>query len=149
MLAFYNVESADARSDVDTDRIRNRRRNLQARHTQRKIRAGDGDLNEPAHLLQFFLGDPVQRVEITDFRGDATIKAGGVKLSDRADTTRPRDQSFPNLIGADAESTNEADTCYHYPTPQLRFSSEGILARKVIFSPGRAYQCTQPRPSLW
>ena len=43
---------------------------LQARHLERFIRGGDGQVDEASHLLDFFFLDEVERVEVLDFSGD-------------------------------------------------------------------------------
>ena len=51
--------------------FRDFRRDFQLRHAHGEIRGRQGELDEPAHFLQFFFLGPVERIEIADFPGDA------------------------------------------------------------------------------
>ena len=126
MFAFNDVEPADAGGYVDAYRVSNGWRDLQTCHAQGKIGGRHGELDEAAHLFQLFFGDPVQRVEIADFSGNTAVEQGGIELRDRTDATGAGQKSFPHLVGPDAQGTNQTDTRYHYPAPQVRFSSKGF-----------------------
>ena len=52
------------------DALGDLRRDLQARSLHGFIRGRQGQVDEAAHLLQFFFLDELQRIEILDFGGD-------------------------------------------------------------------------------
>src|SRR6202047_1600210 len=111
MLALDDVESADTGADVNAGGIRNVRSDFQRGHLHREIGGGQRELNEPARFLQFFFLDPVQRIEIADFSGDAAIKSGGVKMSDGADAALACQQIAPDLIGPNATTADQPNAC--------------------------------------
>ncbi len=76
MLALDDVESADARSDVDAGSVGEFRCDLKPGHANREIRRSHRQMDEPRHLLDFFFLDPVQRIETLHFAGDLAIEGG-------------------------------------------------------------------------
>jgi hypothetical protein len=58
----------------------------QARRFDRFIRSCDGQVDEAAHFLDFFLVDEMQWVEILDFCRNLTRELGSIELSDATDT---------------------------------------------------------------
>ena len=73
-FAFDDVESADAAGYVDAGHFRDVRSNLQIRHAHGEVGRRQGDLNESPHFLEFFFGDPVQRIKVANFAGNRAIK---------------------------------------------------------------------------
>ena len=76
VLALDHIESADPGADVDAHALGNLGRDLQARSLHGFIRRGQGQVDEAAHLLQFFFFDELQGIEILDFGGDLAGKLG-------------------------------------------------------------------------
>ena len=80
------------------------RRDLQAGHAHGFIRRSHREVDEAAHLLNFFFLDEVQRVEVLDFGGDAGTRA--VEASNwvmRADAALARQQLLPDLFSCVAD----------------------------------------------
>ncbi|MGC1583241.1 MAG: hypothetical protein WA766_17285, partial [Candidatus Acidiferrales bacterium] len=102
--------------------IGNLGRHLQLRHLDGKVSGGHGQLNEPAHFLDFFFLNPKQRVEAANFAGYPAIEIRSIEMGDRADAALAGDDIFPYFIGADATSANEADTCHHNTAIQCAIS---------------------------
>ncbi len=75
----------------------------------RKLRGGDGELNEDVHLLQFLFLDPLQRVEALDLAGKARRKRRRVEAGDRADATHAATEGIPVCLGADTNRRHQAD----------------------------------------
>src|SRR5208337_606170 len=110
VLALDDVEAANAGGDIDTGGVRDVGRDFQPGHAHREIRAGHGELNEAAHLFQLFFGDPDEWIEAVDLGGDAAIECGAIEMSDRADAALPGEQLWPNLVGANAQRTDQTYT---------------------------------------
>ncbi len=111
MFALDDVESADAGADVNAGGICNVRSDFERRHLHREIRSGQRELNEAAGFLQLFFLEPIQRIEIANFSGDAAIKSGGVKMSDGADTAFACQQIAPDLVGPNAATADQPNAC--------------------------------------
>ena len=111
-----------------------------------KSAAGHGQLNEPAHFFQLFFGDPEERIEIVDFGGDAAIKGGGVKMSDRPDAALAGENFLPHVVGADAEGTDQSDTGDHDATAQRAKSPLVDSSERIISWPERVYRYKRRRP---
>ncbi len=122
MLAFDHIESADARADKNTRALRDVGTHLQFRHFHREVRGRQGQLDKPAHLLQFFFLDPRQRIEILHFPGNAAVEARGIKLRNRPDARLPAGNILPGLFGADTAPANQPHTGDHHTTFQRGFS---------------------------
>ena len=86
VFALDHFESADAAADVDTDRLGDIRCDLRSPNLHRKVARGDSEVDEPAHLLDFFLVNVMERIEVLDFTGDAAVIAGGIELRDGTDS---------------------------------------------------------------
>src|ERR1700733_2367268 len=109
MLALNDVESTDAGADVDAGRIRNFRSDLQAGHLHGEIGGGESELNKAPGFLQLFFLQPMQRVKIADFAGDAAIKGRGVKMGDGANAALAGQQIAPDFFGANAAAANQSN----------------------------------------
>ena len=86
MLALDHVESADAGADVNADALGIFWRDLKPGHLHGFVGGGDGEVDEAAHLLDFFFLDELKRVEVMDLGGDLTGKGGRVESGNAADT---------------------------------------------------------------
>ncbi len=84
-----------------------------------EICASDGQLNEPAHLLQFFFGDPDEGIERVDLGRDAAVKSGCVKVGDGADAALRGQQLWPDLVGANPEMLCKTRPYTRYHDPRL------------------------------
>src|ERR1700721_1032963 len=111
MLSLDNVEPADAGTDINARGIGNVRRDFERGHLDAESRCCHSQLNEPAGFLQLFFLDPIQRIEIADFSGDAAIKSGGVKMSDGADAALSGQQIAPDLFGPNATTADQPNAC--------------------------------------
>jgi len=63
MFAFDHVEPSDARADMHADHLGVFRCDFELRHLHRFIGGGDGEVDEAAHLLDFFSFDEFSGVE--------------------------------------------------------------------------------------
>ncbi len=79
MLALDDVESADSGSDMYSHALGNFRGYFQAGSLHGFIRGRQSQVDEAAHLFQFFFLDELQRIEILDFSGDLAGKLGGIE----------------------------------------------------------------------
>ena len=70
VLALDGAEPADARGDEHPDARGDLRRDLQPGVVDRELRRGDGELDEDVHLLDVFLLDELQRIELLHLTGD-------------------------------------------------------------------------------
>src|SRR5258708_2070268 len=118
VFALDDIESADAGADVNPDALIVLRRNLQGRHFHGFIGGCDRQVNEAAHLFNFFFLDEVQRVEVLDLGGDLAGKLGGVEASDAPDATFAGNDGVPHLTGGVAHATDQADARNYDPASQ-------------------------------
>ena len=109
MFALDDVESADAGADVHADRLGVFRRHFELRHLHRFICGGDGEVNEAAHLLDFFFLDEVEGIEVADLGGDLAGKSGSVECGDAIDAALAREQGLPHRVGGIADGADQAD----------------------------------------
>jgi hypothetical protein len=102
------LESANARTDVNAGGIRKLRSNFQLGLLHREIRSGERQLDESPGFLQFFFLEPVQRLEIFHFAGDAAIECRRIKMRNRADAALAREQVAPDFFGSNAATAHQA-----------------------------------------
>ena len=122
VLAFDDVETADAGGNVDADFVEVRIRGLPVRGFYGEVRSSQSDLDEAAHFFQFFFLDPLERIEVFDFAGDFAVEAGGIKLRDRANAALAGEEVFPGFLRADAQRADKSNTRNDYPASQ-RFNA--------------------------
>src|SRR4029077_14564620 len=84
--------------------------------------------DEPAHLLQLFFLDPLERIEIAHFSGKSAIERAGVKRRDRADPALARLQVAPDLVGPDARPADQ---------PNTRHDNSAVQRKALLFGMGR------------
>ncbi len=118
MFALNDVESADAGRNVDANLIQIRILRFPVGGLHRKIRAGQRDLNETRHLLEFFFLDPLKGVEVLHFAGNLAVEAGGVEMRDRRDATASGDEVPPAFLRADTQRADQSNTRNNYPATQ-------------------------------
>jgi hypothetical protein len=82
MLALDNVESADAATDVDANALFVFGRDLQSGGGQRVFTRRNGEMNKPAHLLDFFFLDKLRGVEVFNLTGDLAGQNRSIELLD-------------------------------------------------------------------
>ncbi len=109
MFALDDVESADAGADVDADHLGVFGSHLELRHLHRFFRGGDGEVNEAAHLLDFFFLDELEGIEVADFGGDLAGESGGVEGGDAIDAAFAGEQGFPHCAGSMADGADQPD----------------------------------------
>src|SRR5208283_5513889 len=68
------------------------------------------ELDEAAHLFDFFFLDPVERVEAAHLAGDPGIMGGGVEERDGANAALSRLDARPDGVRADAASAQQSHT---------------------------------------
>ncbi len=119
MLAFDDVETADARGDVNADLVEVGIFGLPVRGFDGEVRSSQSDLDEATHFFQFFFLDPAERIEVFDFTGDLAVKAGGVKLRDKANAALAGEEVLPAFLRADAKSADQSNTRNDYAVSQL------------------------------
>ena len=103
MLPLDDVEASDPGADVNAHALGDLGLDGKASLLQGKLRARQGHLNEPAHLLHFFFFDEAEGVKALDLGGDGSGKAVGVKLGDRAYAAPSGQDVFPGFLRADAD----------------------------------------------
>src|ERR1019366_6851133 len=110
VLALDDVKAAYARADVDADVLRVFRRHLEARHVDGLGGGGQREVNEAAHLLQFFFLDEVERVEVLHLGRDGTGILRRVKECDGGNPTGAGQQACPHCLGGVADTANHSKT---------------------------------------
>ena len=110
MLALDNVESTDPAADIDADPFRERWVDLQIGAPYGEIGSGDREEDEAAHLLEIFLVNVIERIEILDFTGDRTTEVFRIEQRNRADAIAGFEQRLPSSIGPDAHWRNHSDS---------------------------------------
>ena len=108
VFALDNVESADARADVNADALGILRRDLQARRFHGLMRGGESEMDEAPHLARFFFLDEWQRIEVLHFCGKSDGKAGRVKAVIGAIPLSPANRLLQTCCGI-AHSANESN----------------------------------------
>lgn len=103
VFALDDFKSANAAADVHPNRFRDIRCNLQARVLNREIAGGNRKVDEPPHLLDFFLVNELERIETLHLAGDPAVEQRGVELGNRTNTVSALDDSFPGLFRADPQ----------------------------------------------
>ena len=108
VLPLDHLESADAAADVDADAL-----GLFAVVTLKpdacnaKSARRDGELDEPAHLLDFFFLDVIRRVEVLHLAGDSASEVGGVEGGDGGDPARALLDGLPDCFRADTNRSQQ------------------------------------------
>ena len=95
VLALDYVETANAGADVDAHLLGILGSNFEFRHLHRFIGRGEREVDEAAHLLDFFFLDEIERVEIAYFGSDLAGECGGVKCGNAVHAALARRQSLP------------------------------------------------------
>ena len=149
VLALDDVESADAAGDIHAGIVRNFRGDFQAGHFHREIRGGNGELDEPAHLLEFFFS--IQSRDRNPRTSPAMRQSNSVasKCGDRSDAAASGQQVFPGLFGADSASADQPDARNDNSTVQRRVLPVGIAAGKLFLCLGRACRYRRRRLLPW
>ena len=81
----------------------------------RGIGAGQRDLDEAAHLFQFFFLDPLEGVEVLHFAGDFAVEIRWIKMRDGADTTDPGQEVLPRFVCADSQCADQPNSRNNHP----------------------------------
>src|SRR5207253_8740387 len=119
VLAFDHIETTDTGSDVHPDTSGKFGREFQPRHLHRLICRGQGEVDEAAHLLEFFLVDELQRVETLDLGRDLAGKIGRIKLRNPRHSAFAGEQVLPRLVRGVPDCTDQAQTGDYDPSTQL------------------------------
>ena len=99
IFAFDDFERTDTAADVDTDRFRRFRRDLEPGRFQSILSCANGKLNKPTHLLDFFLLDELAGIKNLDLAGYLRIKRGWVERRDAGNTVLAFEQRLPGGFG--------------------------------------------------
>src|SRR5512142_2518171 len=135
MLALDDVESADTRPNVHAHAFVIFGCDLQAGGCDCLIGRGDGEVNEPRHLLYFFFLDVIQRVEVFDLGCDLTGEVAGVEHGNPPNTTPACEQGLPRFCRGIAYIADNAQACNYDPACQ------------IISPPWRACRCSPRHPA--
>src|SRR5580692_12232011 len=119
MLTLDHVEPADSGSDMHSSPGRNFFRDLETRGFHGLVGRGQGQVDEPPHLLQFFFLDEIQRIEVLYFGCDLASELRGVEMSNPGDPAPAREQVSPNLFGGVAHPADQANASNYDPSRQL------------------------------
>ena len=103
MLALDNRESADSRSNKDSRPLGQFGRNHQAGLLHRVIGRCDGVMDEGIHLLDVFLFEPLQRIEVLNLSSNLGGKLGGVESGNCRDAAASFAEALPCLFGSRAQ----------------------------------------------
>src|SRR5579864_2147446 len=101
MLALDDFESSDAATDVHSHPFLVSGIHFEARAGNGEVRRRDGELDKSPHLLDVFLLDVLERIEILHFSRDAARKLRGVKSGNRAYAALAASHCLPCVLGAD------------------------------------------------
>ena len=85
------------------------RRDRQLRVVHRELRRRDRELDEDVHLLDVFLLDELQRIEVLHLAREPRRERRRVEAGDRADAARCPRRAHPSSPGADADRRHQAD----------------------------------------
>src|SRR5439155_325061 len=83
------------------------------------IRRGHSQVDEAAHLLQFFFVDKLQRIEILDFCSDPAGKTGAIKMRNTGYAAFCGEQIAPDLFCSVPNRADQADASDYDATSQL------------------------------
>src|SRR5579862_939048 len=119
MLALDDVESADAGSDMYAHPFFIFRSDLQAGGFKSFIGSGDGKVNEPRHLLDFFFLDVLQRVETFDFGRNLAGEAAHIETCDALHPRLTGKQGLPHVLRGITHSANQSKASDYDPASQL------------------------------
>jgi hypothetical protein len=118
VFALDDIESADAGGDVHADFIEIGLFGLPVCGLDGEIGAGQGDLDEAPHFLEFFFFDPLERIEIFHFTGDFAIKASGIKQSNGPNAALSGEEVFPGFLRADTQCADQSNARDDHPASQ-------------------------------
>src|SRR4051794_11111101 len=135
MLALDDVEPADTRPDMHADAFVIFGGDLQAGSLDRFVGRGDGEVNEPGHLFNFFFLDEIQRVEIFHLGSDLASEVAGVEQGNPANTTPACEQGLPRFCRGIPYTADHAQACHYDPASQ------------IISLPWRACRCSRRHPA--
>src|SRR6266550_2703115 len=80
-----------------------------------KIRAGQPNLDEARHFLEFFFFDPLEGVEVLHLAAEFAIETGSVERRDRGDAAASGEEVSPAFLRADAQRADQPNTRNDYP----------------------------------
>ena len=100
MLAFDDLEPADARANENANCVGIFGSHLQPSHIHRKIRSGNGEMHEPGHLLDLFLFDELSGIEPLHLAGNRASMSGRIKKGDRPNARTAGLQTFPRFFSS-------------------------------------------------
>src|SRR5690242_553870 len=135
MLALDDVEPAYTRANVHAHALVVFGCDLQAGGFDRLLGCGDGEVNEPSHLLYFFLLDVIQRVEVFHLGSDLAGEVAGVEHGYPANTTPACEQGLPRFCRGVPHIADNAQACHYDPASQ------------IISLPWRACRCSRRHPA--
>src|SRR5690606_6708403 len=133
VLALDRREPADAGGDVDAHPIRVGGRDLQAAVVHRELRRRDGVLDEDVHLLDIFLLDELQRVEVPHLSRNLRREVRDIEARDAPDPAAPREERAPVRAGADAHGGHQPDPGHDNPPVQSASTAAAASAARVYF----------------
>jgi hypothetical protein len=124
VFAFYHTEPAYAGAYVDSDTGGVFFVDAKARIIHSFLRGGDSVMDEDVHLLDFFLLDESERIEVRNLAGYAHGKTRGVEFRYRADARTSGQQIRPHFFPRASRSANQADACHYDTTIQVSLHVE-------------------------
>jgi hypothetical protein len=98
ILTLNHFERTDTAPDIDADRLRRFRRDLEPGRFQGVLSCANSELNKPPHLLDFFLVDELTRIETPDFACNSAAEVGGIELSNGDDATPACQNGLPSFF---------------------------------------------------
>ena len=116
MLAFDDVESADAAADVYPDALGDRVVDLEACGLSREVGRRDREEDEPSHLPQVLLVDVVERIEVLDLARHLAGEIFGVEVSDASDAVEAFTKGLPGSLRPNSNWRNQPYCGYDNPS---------------------------------
>ena len=113
MLAFDDVEAADAGADVNADHLGVRFIDDEAGVLHGLLRGGHGEVDEAAHLAGLLLVHEDVGVKVLDLGGEANGVAGEIVGGDLGHAAATGEQALPDLLGGVADPADQAHARDH------------------------------------
>src|SRR5262245_44858012 len=137
MLALDHSKPANTGPDKNSGAFGDFRSDYQTGLLHGKVRRRDSVMDEVVHLLQILLVEPLQRIEVFHFGGDACGISSRVEPADCGDTASPFTETFPGFFRAGAQRSNKPNASYNnsfllqiYNLLELRTSGDAPQCRR-------------------
>ncbi len=110
VVVLDSADSPDSRSDIDPDPFAGAIVDLEGGILHRHLGCRNGVMDEGVHLLDFFLVDPLPRIEPLHLSSEADRKIGGVKAGDGSHSGPSSAGGVPSRLGGISQGRDDPDT---------------------------------------